>query len=55
MKRGQGNGQMKTASLPEYTVNGMKILPRTVACRSNDPFMSLDQQPLGASECGRQT
>ncbi len=30
------------------------FFPRTIACRSNDPFMSLYKQRLGTSECGRQ-
>ena len=34
----------------------MVILPRTIphmtACRSNDPFMSLDERKLGVSEAG---
>ena len=38
-----------------YTANGLKLFPRTFACRSNDPFMSLYKQQLGVSECGRQT
>ena len=31
------------------------ILPRTSACRSRYPFMSLSKQKLGASECVRKT
>ncbi len=40
---------------PVYTVNGLTILPRTIDCRSNDPFMSLHKKELETSECGRQT
>ncbi|HBT76958.1 MAG TPA: hypothetical protein DEB39_08535 [Planctomycetaceae bacterium] len=29
---------LKTPKIPVYTVNGMTILPRTIACRSNDPL-----------------
>ena len=36
------------------TVNGLKLFPRTIACRANGPFMSLYEQQLWLSECGRQ-
>ncbi len=37
------------------TANGMTILPRTITCRSNDPFKHLSEKTLKESECGRQT
>ncbi len=49
---------IKHVTNPLYTVNGLKLFPRTIphitACRSNDPFMSLYEQRLWLSECGRQ-
>ncbi|HBT75474.1 MAG TPA: hypothetical protein DEB39_00795 [Planctomycetaceae bacterium] len=35
------------------TVNGLIIRPRTIARRSNDPFMSLYKQELEVSAAGR--
>ncbi len=46
---------LEGAAGSDYTVNGLKLFPRTITCRPNDSFMSLCKQWLGVIGYGRQT